>query len=189
MTITLKTRLSALAAALLAAVMLAPLTPASATNQVDAGAVALTGSAHLHAGLNASGEGCFGGLAVGAGALPATTAVASSAFANFTYTNTAVLGDAQGEVMINSSSGPLHANFSWIRAGANALVFLGDVGPDPQGGNHDGVAVAAFAPADAGDLNFDCGGSGKDGSGWSHNSPAPNDAHAQVVAVGVLAAS
>lgn len=193
MTLTHKTGFIALAVALMAAALLMPPTAASADDAVGEGVVALVGTAHLSDGINSSknAPGCLGGLAVGAGTqdtadglIVADPTATPNAFAQFTYNNTDIDGDATGELHINGLDIPpvdgeqVHADFDWIRIGANAVVTLS--------GNENGVAVAALLPADLQVANFECGGKKKDGTSITHPATTSNYTHAQVVGVGVI---
>lgn len=181
MTLAGKTRLSALAVALLAAALLMPLTPASAND--DVAVITVAGTAHLSDGIGSSNNerGCFGGVNTGVGSNP--TVFGGGAFATFTYNNPdSIEGDATGTITIEAVVGSDHTvGFDWERTGVVAIVDID---------NGDGIAVAGFAPVDV-DV-FDCApgvhANWGEGSG-DHDPTDPNVIHhAQVTAVAAFPA-
>lgn len=165
MTLAHKTRISALAVAMLVAAALMPLAPASADD--DAGAFAVAGTAHLSNGIGTSvtSVGEFEGVGGGVGTNP--TVGGPTVDADFTYSNpTTIAGDAQGTINISALVGGAHSvGFDWQRTGAVALITWTT--------GEGGAGVAAFAPVDV--ALFESG-----------HGPYANDEHAQVVGVGVV---
>lgn len=178
MTIAHKTRLSALAVALLVAAATLLVPPATAS--AGAGEFTIEGTAHLSDGIgsNAGAEGCLGGVASGAHGTDA--AVASEAYAAFTYRNPdTVTGTASGNLKVMTTGGWVEVGFDWDRIGANAVITF-----DKSKSGHGGAGVATFAPVDV--VVHECNTkSESDGKPWNHNDTA-NDEHATVVGTGVI---
>jgi hypothetical protein len=149
-TLTTSRRFALFAAAFAMLFATLPATPA----QADTVAVTVTGTAHLSGGFNNEprlDSGCFSGTSTGTHT--------GDASANFSYSNSAALGTADGTLNLPGHS----VGFTWDRVGATAVLTL-------SGGGHSGNAVAAFGPVGPPSLADPCG-------------PGPA---AQVVGVGVL---
>lgn len=142
-------------AALLA---LLPMNPAAASDH-GPGAFVVAGTAALTGGIPSTGTGCFEGFAAGAHthdtavdlAHLVTLGAQPNAHASVdTYENlTTIAGTAEGTLYIEGTELPsatahqVGVDFEWVRTGLVAVLSFNDA-------THEGSAVAAFAPTNAG---------------------------------------